>query len=126
MLAVYVHEHPPQLAQGGEGHGTVVDEGAAFSGGGDLATEDAVAVVVVEVLFLEEWPHVIFAEVEVCLHDAPVAPRLDGLGVGSLAQEEPQGAEDDALAGSRFTGDDGETSLEGDVELVDEGEVLDV
>ena len=60
------------------------------------------------------------------LYDAPVAPRLDGLAVGTLSEQQSECAEDDALAGTGLAGDDGEAPLKGDVEHVDEGEVLDI
>ena len=60
------------------------------------------------------------------LYDALALPLLDLPCVGPIAQEQAYGAENDALSRSSLTGDDGETREEWDVELINEGEILDV
>lgn len=54
MLTVDVDETVAELAECGERYGRVVDEGAAFSRDADLASEDAVGRIVVDLIGIEE------------------------------------------------------------------------
>ena len=85
MLRVDVNELLADGFHDAEGHGGVVDEGAALAGGGELASEDAVLGVVVDVEGREKAFQLVAAEVEMGLDDAAVGARLDAPGIGSLA-----------------------------------------
>ena len=86
MLGMDVDELLPELSDDVQGDRCVVDEGAAFPGGGEFAPEDAVGGIVVDVVLREEVFELVAAEVEACLDDAAVGALLDGLGVGALAE----------------------------------------
>ena len=126
VLRVYVDEFLAQLLEQCQGRGGVVDEGSALAGGGELAAHDAVIGVVLDVVVAEEGLQLVAREVEVGLDDALVGSLLERLGVGSLAQQQPDGSQDDALARSRLAGDDGESWMQLDVEDVDKRKILDV
>ena len=115
-----------QLSHQAERHGCVVDEGTAFACGSQLAADDGVVGVIVDVVLSEEALHVVSRQVEVSLDGASVASGLDGLGVGSVAEQQTDGAQDDALACTRLASDDREAWMQLDVEFVDECKVLDV
>ena len=51
---------------------------------------------------------------------------LDGFHVGALPHHQAQSSKDDALSGSGLAGNDGESGLKGNVELVDERKILNV
>ena len=65
-------------------------------------------------------------QIEMRLNDAFVSSFLDLSGVRSLSQEQMDGSEDDAFTSSRLTGDDRESRMEINVELIDEREILDI
>ena len=115
-----------QLSHQAERNGGVVDEGTAFACGSQLAADDGVVGVIVDIVLSEEALHVVSRQVEVCLDGASVASCLDGLGVGSVAEQQTDGTQDDALACTCLARDDGEAWMQLDVELVDECKVLDV
>src|SRR5262249_54131551 len=62
-------------------------------------------------------------EIQTCLHlDGRSALTDDGL-VGPLAGQEAQRSEQDALARARFTRDRGETGLELEADLLEQGQI---
>ena len=126
VLRVDVDEVFGELAEHGEGGGGVVDEGAAFAGGGDLAADDQGGVVGFDLGGFEQGPDGQTGGVEGAFDDALAVGVPQHFGVGTVALEQTEGAEDDALAGAGFAGDDGETRAEVEVEAVDEGVVADV
>ena len=124
VLRVYVDESRGQCAELLEVDGRVVDEAAAFSAGQHFAADGARRGVIVEVVFLEVAGQVECADVESGLDAALGRAGLDGLAVGALAEQQSEGAEQDALSSARLAGDDGKTRCEVDVQRVDEGVVL--
>ena len=64
--------------------------------------------------------------VEGAFDDALGVGAAKHFGIGAMALEQTEGAEDDALTGAGFAGDDGEIRAEIEVEAVDEGVVADV
>ena len=60
------------------------------------------------------------------LNDALVASSLYHPGISPVAENLSDGTEDDALTGTRLTGDDRETRLECYIKLIDKCEVPDV
>ena len=121
-----VNELFAQLTHSGEWHGGVVDEGTALACCRELSSDDGIVCIVVDVVIIEEGLHAVSRQVEMGFYHAAVSACLDGLGVGTVAQEQTDGAEDDALSGSCFARDDGEAWIESNVKLVDECEVLDI
>ena len=126
VLRMDVYELFAQLSHPGEGHRSIVDEGTAFACRRQLSSDDGVVAIVVDVVVIEERLHSVSRKVEMGFYHAAVSACLDGLGVGSVTQEQTDGAEDDALSGSGFSSDDGEARIECDIQLVDECEVLDI
>ena len=120
-----VDEHAAQGFELGHGSRRVVDEGAALARGGDFAAQDALVAVEFQVVAAEEFLHAVGAEVEEGLNDALGRPVFDGFAVGALSEEQADGAKDDGLSRAGFSGDDGKSGLEADVQRVDEGVVLD-
>ena len=101
-----VHQLLAQFLEYSQRHGGVVDEGTAFAGGCQFTTHDGIGVVILYLVFIEQWSHVVAREVEVGLDDALVGSLLDGFRVGTLPQQQPDGSEDDALSCSRLTSND--------------------
>ena len=126
VLRVDVDDVLGELTEHGEGGGGVVDEGAAFAGGGDLAADDQGGVVGFDLGGFEQGPDGQTGGVEGAFDDALAVGVPQHFGVGTVALEQTEGAEDDALTGAGFAGDDGETRAEVEVEAVDEGVVADV
>ena len=60
------------------------------------------------------------------LYHTTVGALFQGLQVGSLSQQQSDGTEHDALAGSRLTGDDRESWIQVDIQDVNQCEVLDI
>ena len=126
VLTMDVYQQLATLTHECQGHGGVVDKCATFSVGTYFPSKNAVSSIVVDVVFLKEIFKMVSAQVEMCLYDAFIPSFLDLSGICALAQEQMDGTEDDAFAGSCFTGDDRESRIEFDVEFIDECEVLDV
>ena len=124
MLRVDVDELRAQLAQLRERHGHVVDEGAALARRRDDAREGAL-LLVVELVALEEGAQVTAREVEEPLDLAVAGRILDGRTVVLGAEQQPECAEQDGLAGARFAGDDVQMRVQLEFELLDERVVLD-
>ncbi|MCY1358074.1 hypothetical protein D9M69_445910 [compost metagenome] len=125
MLAVDVDQ---QLAQGLEvalGAGAAIDVGAGAAFGRDDPAQDAGAVVV-QVAFGQ--PGAGFGDVgEV---EAGEYVRLVGAGahhaaVGAVAEGQAEGVEHDRLAGTGFAGDHGHAAFEFQVQVFDNGVVVD-
>ena len=126
MLAVYVDELLAELAHKGECHGRIVDEGATLAISVHLATQQTLLRLVVEVVLFEEaFQHVgvVDTKVERCLNDALVATTLHLLCIGAVAKQQSYGTDDDALSGTGFARNDGETRVELHLKMVDEREV---
>ena len=84
MLAVDVHQMLAQFLEHRERHRTVVDERAALARRGELAADDAVIGIIVDVIVLEESLHVVARQVEVGFYHTFLLRLLDDLGVGPL------------------------------------------
>jgi hypothetical protein len=121
-----VDEAFAQLSHHVQCHRHVVDEGTALSAGVDFASQNAVFGIIVDVVVSEEGLHIISADVEMGFYAATVLSRFDGFDVGTVAQQQSESSQDDTLSGSGLTRDDGEAGWKSDVELIDEGKVLDI
>ena len=126
VLRVDVHQLFAHFLEQGERYGCVVDEGPALACSGQFAPDDAVVRVVVYVVLLEQRLQSVAGYVEVCLYEATVASALDDLRVGPLSEQQSDGAEYDALTGSRLAGEYRESRVELHVQLFDERIVLDI
>ncbi len=126
VLGVDVHQLLSEFSHPGERYGGVVDEGTALASRRQFPADDCVGGVIVDVVVSEELLHIVPRQVEVCLYDATVLASLDCLGVGPVAEQETNGAEDDTLSSSRLSRDNGEAGVQLDIQFVDEREVLDV
>ena len=116
MLGVYVDELLAQLLKKRKWHRSVVDEGTALAGGCKLTAHDACAFIVVDIVQAEEVSESVAAKVELGLYHALFCSLLDGLRVSALSKQQANGSEDDALAGSRLAGNDGESRVKLKVE----------
>ena len=126
MLAVHVDELLAELAHKGECHRRIVDEGATLAISVHLATQQTLLRLVVEVVLFEEaFQHVgvVDTKVKRCLNDALVATTLHLLRIGAVAKQQSYGTDDDALSGTGFASNDGETRVELHLKMVDEREV---
>ena len=85
MLAVNVDEPFAQILHLLQRDGAVVDEGTALATGTHLTTHDAVLLVVVEVVLLEECLQIVFVQVEMSLHNASLGASLHLACVGPVA-----------------------------------------
>ena len=126
MLGVYIHQTFAQFLQQGELYGCIVNESATLACRGEFTTDNAVALLVFDIVVAEEVLHVVAREVELGLNDALVGALLDGLQVGALTQQHADSPEDDAFACTCFSGNHRETLTELDVEAVDQRKVLDI
>lgn len=125
MLRVDVDEALPQLAQRGQLHGYVVDESAALARGGDDAREGGLGGVV-EVVVGEEGLQAAVREVERPLDGAAARRVLHGRPLVAGAEQQPQGAEQDRLAGARLARDDVRAGVELHFERIDQCVVFDL
>ena len=125
MLRVYVYEVGAEGAEEGELHGGVVGEGAAFASRQHLAPQHEL-VVVVDIGLGEEGFQSQTRYVELSLDDTLAVAVGEHGAVGPLAQQQPQGTEHDALAGTSFAGDGHKALAEADVALTNEGVVFDM
>ena len=117
VLRMDVDEERAEFFQLGGSHGRVVDEGAALAGGRHLAAHDTLRGVEVDVVRFEERLHVEALQAERCLDHTFLLSRLDGLGIGTAAQQQFERTEHDAFARTRFARNHRETGLPVDVEL---------
>ena len=60
------------------------------------------------------------------LNHATVLARLDGLAVGTVAQQQADGSEDDAFACTRFASDDREAWIQSYIQFVYERKVSNI
>ena len=108
VLPVHVDEAAAGLAQRAAGREDAIDQGAAAALGGDFAAHDHLAAVV----GLEDRfdARLVFA-------------RAHEVGRGTAADEQADGAHQDALAGAGLAGEDGKAGLEFQLQPVDDSEV---
>ena len=126
MLGVDIDKSFTEFLEHRELHGRVVDEGTALTGGCQLAADDGLVGIILDVVLDKEVLHIVAREVELRLDDAFIGSLLDGFRVGALPQQQTDGAEDDTLAGTSLACYHRETLEEVDVELIDKGKVLDI
>ena len=126
VLRVDVDEVFGELAQHVEGGRCVVDEGAALACGRNLAADEQGVAVGFDFGGFEEGLDGESGGVEGAFDDALGVGAAKHFGIGAMALEQTEGAEDNALTGAGFAGDDGEIRAEIEVEAVDEGVVADV
>ena len=126
VLRVDVDEVFGELSQHVEGGRRVVDESAALACGRNLAADEQGVAVGFDFGGFEEGLDGESGGVEGAFDDALGVGAAKHFGIGAMALEQTEGAEDDALTGAGFAGDDGEIRAEIEVEAVDEGVVADV
>ncbi|MCY1358144.1 hypothetical protein D9M69_446680 [compost metagenome] len=125
VLAVDIDQ---QLAQGLEvalGAGAAIYIGARPAFGGDDAAQDAGPVVVQVALGQPGASFGDVADVEAGENVGLVGAGAHHAAVGAIAQGEAEGVEHDRLAGSGFAGDHGHSTLELQVQVLDDGVVMD-
>src|SRR5690606_11939991 len=126
VLPVEVYRVGGHLAEDVERGGGVVDEGAAARGR-DLAAddEDALRARLDLVGAQERRQPPLVGVVEDPLDDGLPGAGADGLRARAVTEEQPEGADEDALPRARLARDDVEPAVELDLELLDEGVVAD-
>ena len=110
VLAVQIDQDAGQLAERRAGGERAVDEGAAAALRRDLAPQD-------------HFPAV--RRVEDGLDRRRVLPGPDEVGRGAAADQQPDGADEDGLAGAGLAGQDVQAGLELELEAVDDGQIAD-
>ncbi len=126
VLAVQIHQHLAQLSQAGGRCRLAVDEGLRGAIGGDHPADDALAGAV-QFVFLQ--PGLGLGRIVGAEGDADfglIGPVADHAGVGPIAQRQPQGIEQDRFAGAGLAGEHGQSTLQGQFQALDDGEVPDV
>ena len=129
-LAVHIHQQVSQFAQALQRHAAPVDAADVAPVEPHLAAEHhpVGAVGVVKPLLLQLAAH-LCAQLRVAgqlkrrfdlRHVAACAHRF---GSGALAQQQPDGVDDDGLPRARLAGKDVETGAEGEMQLVDDRKV---
>ena len=126
VLRVDVDEVFGELSQHVEGGRRVVDESAALACGRNLAADEQGVAVGFDFGGFEEGLDGESGGVEGAFDDALGVGAAKHFGIGAMALQQTEGAEDNALTGAGFAGDDGEIRAEIEVEAVDEGVVADV
>ena len=124
VLRVNIDEVSAQFFQGRERYRSVIDEGATLSVVRQFSADDALVLVVVQVVAVKERFHAQRVEVEGGFHHAAPCSLLQRPGIGPLTENHAQCTEYDALSCSRFTRNDGEPGRQFQVELLDQGIVL--
>lgn len=119
-----VDEAVAKFFQQGKSNGHVVDKSTALACGGQLAADNRIVLIRLQIVLVEERIHIlIMRQVEMCLHHALVGTLLQRLHIGTLAKQQAYGTEDDALSGACLACDDREAAMELHIQLVDEREV---
>ena len=126
MLRMNVHQLFAQFSHLGQGNRSVIDESPALAGTGQFTADDGVFCIKIDVVVVEETLHVVSGEVEMSLNHATVLARLDGLAVGTVAQQQADGSEDDAFACTRFASDDREAWIQSYIQFVYERKVSNI
>ena len=137
VLGVEVDKVATELAELGEGGAAAVDVAAGGAGGEDLAANDdglgvggigGVVAGVAQAGGVEPGADFLgggLAGAVGGLDAGAVGAGAEDVGGGALAEEELEGAKEDALAGAGLAGDGGEAGSELDLEALDDGVVLD-
>ena len=126
VLRMDVDQLLAELLEQSQRHGRVVDEGAAFARRHQFPAHDRVGSILFDVVFVEKVGHWIARQVEMRLDDALFGSLLDAFRVGSLSQQQADGAEHDALACTRLAGNHRKTFAELDVELRNQRKILNI
>ena len=119
-----IHQAGAHLAELAERYGHVVDEGAALARRGDDPGQGCLCGVV-EVVFGEIGFQSASLQVEGPLYRAVARGVLHGRSVVLGPQQQPEGAEQNRLAGTRFARDDVQVRVHLHFEFVDERVVFD-
>ena len=117
MLRMDVYQPVAQLLHQAELYRSIVDERTTFSRGIDLATQNAIAVVVNLMLF-EEHLQRHAGDIELCLNHTFRGSLANGFAIGSLSQQQGQGTQHNRFAGTSLASNHREARLERDVELI--------
>ena len=115
-----VDQLAPNLLEGLEGDGGVVDEGPAFLLGAQLATQDALAVEI-QVMAVKKAFQVVSVQLKLRFHHAFHLLVEQHARVGAVAQHESQGSQQDGLACAGLAGNHAEAFSEVDRQFPDEG-----
>ena len=124
VLRMDIHQAGAHLAELAERYGHVVDEGAALARRGDDPGQGRLCGVV-EVVFGEIGFQSASLQVEGPLYRAVARGVLHGRSVVLGPQQQPEGAEQNRLAGTRFARDDVQVRVQLHFEFVDERVVFD-
>ena len=124
MLGMDIYQSGSKHLELSHTGGCVVDEGTTLARCRQFATNDATLPIEIQVLALEEFIQPIATEVKFSFDDATILASFDAAGVGTLSQQQTNGAEQDTLAGTRLASDHAEAPVEVDVQLVNERVVL--
>jgi hypothetical protein len=126
VLAVDVDEHFTERFQLGERRALAVDVGTRATVARQHAAQDAQVVLLGEVVFAQPAQRFgVVAERESGVDVGTFGARADRLRIGAVAKRQAERVEHDRLARAGFAGDRGHACVQVDVELFDEGEILD-
>ena len=126
MLRVHIDKSLTKFLQHRELYRRIIDKSTTLTGCRQFATDDGFFSIILDIILREEVFHIVSRKVELCLDDAPLGPLFDGLRICTLTQQQSDGSEDDALAGTSLTRHHRETLVEVNIELIDKGKVLDI
>ena len=125
-LALDLDQRRPQAAQQADRHRLVVDEGAAAPVGAQVAAQDQAALLQLDAVLVQARAHrMLFGDVEDGGDRGLGCAGAQQAGVGAAAEGETQGVEQDRLAGPGLAGQRAESTVEGEIELVDQDQVPD-
>ena len=124
VLRMYVDDQCADLFEPCGGHGSVVDEGAAFACRRYFAAQNTFFAVEIYIVFLKKALYAERAHVERRLHYALCRARSHGTRFCAAAEQNAKRAKHDALARARFARYYGKARLHADVEPVNQGIII--
>ena len=127
MLAVYVDQEFAGLAQLLQGGGAAVDEGARTAAGIHHAAHQAHAGIAAEFVLVQPGLQLgKGAGIELGLDLGALGTGPHHAGIGTFAQCQRQGVDQDGFAGPGLAGKHGEAGLKFQLEAVDDDEITDI
>ena len=128
VRSVDVHEPLADVGQHGQARGRAIDELPVGPGAGKRAFEDELVVLTgLDSIGIEQIRqrrrHA--PELEHRFHDAGITAVAEQRAVGSLAQDQTQGADENRLAGAGFAGNGIVARLQFEGQILDQGQVFD-
>src|SRR5207302_5684813 len=126
-LTVDVDQPLAELLQDGQGYAATVDAcAAAATAAGYLAADDQGAILRLESVLVQcglDLVSQVVGDGEDALDDGPLRAAADHFRPETIAEQGADGVDQDGLAGAGFAGDDVETWLPVDLEMVDDREI---